>query len=269
MVRTSPLTIALGFASMGCAAPVVAPDSAADGFDVAADATETSVGPGDATAGPDCSRIVDASAPTDGGVLNALHGVRYCEVLLSGFRFGALVVDVYNTIGVSDCPQDAWNALDAAALRAQYGRDALLNGPRYWLIDAFERSSMIDPTVQFFGCIPMRAAGWHAATNSELAAAPYTPYTFIWGTRVLFASGSTVYELVDPTARVFDMLSYSVQLATQTESSLSTLGSRLTLPTGWSFRARTLTADLHIDTTRAWATLTADDFKNTYLLSQQ
>ena len=88
-------------------------------------------------------------------------------------------------------------------------------------------------------------------------------------TRAVFSSGHTVYELVDPRGGIYDMQSYSVQTTAQTEASLSTLGSRLTLPAGWSFRARTLTEDLRITAVNNLATVVQDEFNNTYQLSQQ
>jgi len=88
-------------------------------------------------------------------------------------------------------------------------------------------------------------------------------------TTVVFAAGNMVYELVDPSGHVYDMQSYSVQHTPQTEASLATLGSRLTLPTGWSYRARTLSADLSITAIGGVATVIQDDFQNSYQLSQQ
>ncbi|MEI8255146.1 MAG: hypothetical protein WCJ30_05680 [Deltaproteobacteria bacterium] len=265
---------------LSACAPAVAPapdtgagaqDAALDAADVTLDITDAAAGDADAgTAAPECSVVVDASAPTDGGTLGGMHGVRYCEVLLANLASGTARVDVYNTLGVSDCPADAWAALDPAVLRAQNMVSvAVLNGPRYWLIDAFENSSLLDPAVRFFGCVPMRLAGRIEAPVSALAAAPYAPHTIMRDTRVLFASGSTVYELVDPGGQIYDMQSYSTQMTPQTEASLSTLGSRLTLPAGWSFRARALAADLRITAVSGLATVIQDDFKNTYQLSQQ
>jgi hypothetical protein len=48
--------------------------------------------------------------------------------------------------------------------------------------------------------------------------------------------------------------------------SLDTLGERLAMPEGWSYRSRVLTEDLIIDTTGSPATVLQDEFENSYTL---
>jgi hypothetical protein len=176
---------------------------------------------------------------------------------------------VYNTLGLSDCPDAAWSALDATAIAHAEGVPAaILNGPRYWLIDRFQSASLIDPAVHTFGCIPMRLAG-RLAVGASASSTPYTPHMVMRDTTVVFAAGNMVYELVDDAGHVYDMQSYSVQRTPQDEASLATLGTRLTLPTGWTYRARTLTADLMVTAIGGVATVLQDDFQNSYQLSQQ
>ena len=47
---------------------------------------------------------------------------------------------------------------------------------------------------------------------------------------------------------------------------LPSLGERLSLPDGWTFRQRTLDDELKIDTTGRYATVLQDEFENTYSL---
>lgn len=62
--------------------------------------------------------------------------------------------------------------------------------------------------------------------------------------------------------------SYSVQKVAQTEATLPTLGASLMLPAGWTYRTRTLTADLAVKAVNGKATVVQDDNDNTYLQSQ-
>jgi hypothetical protein len=50
------------------------------------------------------------------------------------------------------------------------------------------------------------------------------------------------------------------------EESLDTLGTKLALPAGWSYRVRVLDAELVVDTTAHIATVLQDEFENTYTL---
>jgi hypothetical protein len=53
---------------------------------------------------------------------------------------------------------------------------------------------------------------------------------------------------------------------TLTEENLASLGSRLSLPEGWSFRTRVLEEELVVDTTDHLATVVQDELENTYTL---
>jgi hypothetical protein len=104
---------------------------------------------------------------------------------------------------------------------------------------------------------------------SSLGSAPYSTNTIQRSTAVQFDEGKPVYELIGPDGKIYDMQSYSAQKTAQSEADLPTLGARLTLPAGWSFRTRTLTAPLQITAVGGLATVVQDDFANTYQLSQQ
>ena len=50
------------------------------------------------------------------------------------------------------------------------------------------------------------------------------------------------------------------------QESLPTLGERLAVPAGWSYRMRVLTEELVVDTTSTIATVLQDEFENSYTL---
>jgi hypothetical protein len=55
---------------------------------------------------------------------------------------------------------------------------------------------------------------------------------------------------------------------TTDEASLATLGDRLGLPDGWTYRVRTLDEELVVDTTHTVATVLQDEFEHTYTLAE-
>lgn len=218
-----------------------------------------------ATAPTDAAAEVSVDAPPP-----SIRASRYCEVLV-GFLSGSDVrIDVYNSFGLNDCPADAWAKVDPATIKAERAADVVvLNGPRHWTIDAFEKSALLDETKVTFGGIEMRKAGEINLPAAEAMAGnkPYVTRSVKRNTTVAFLSGKPVYELVDPTGRTFTMQAWSDQKEAQTEASLAALGSKLVPPAGWSFRTRTLTADLRVTAVDGVATVVQDELLNTYQLS--
>jgi hypothetical protein len=51
-----------------------------------------------------------------------------------------------------------------------------------------------------------------------------------------------------------------------TQDALASLGDRLALPEGWTYRTRVLDAELVVDTSNALATVIQDELENTYTL---
>jgi len=77
-----------------------------------------------------------------------------------------------------------------------------------------------------------------------------------------------VYELVDAAGQVFVMQARCIGVdPNMTEESLMTLGDRLNLPEGWTYRTRILDAELIADTSDHLATVTQDEFENTYTVA--
>jgi hypothetical protein len=192
-----------------------------------------------------------------------LYGKRYCEVLeLRGAPPDATVT-VWNTIGFSPCPAGKWNALDPAAIASARGDTAIiLNGPRYWLMDA--ASGKTGLSAVFGGLRFRRVATIPIHTPQELAQTPYTEHTIVRRNTWRWNSGRTVYELHAPGGAAYVMQSYSqIKDPTETVADLPTLGPRLTLPAGWTYTVRKLRHDLVL-AADGRATVVQDELLNTY-----
>jgi hypothetical protein len=96
---------------------------------------------------------------------------------------------------------------------------------------------------------------------------PYVERYVNRGAVFFFDAGAPVYELVNPEGLAYVMQAYCVGVdPTLTEEHLPTLGERLALPDGWSYRTRLLEEELVVDTTATIATVLQDEFENTYTL---
>ncbi|WP_099021330.1 hypothetical protein [Mycolicibacterium palauense] len=194
------------------------------------------------------------------------RGQRYGEVLLIETSPDGPRATVYNTYPLNDCPAQQWSRLDADALARDNGAvAALLNGPRYWLMDDIEKVPPAEPETRTFGGIEMMRQATVALTSMNPA--PYLPNTVTRNATFVYDAGSEVYELVDPDGRRWIMQTFSqvVDPALQA-ADLPGLGARLSLPAGWSYRARTLDAELRVDTSSQAAQVLQDDLTNSYSL---
>ena len=142
---------------------------------------------------------------------------------------------------------------------------ALLNGPRYWLMDTIEKNVAGAELRKSFGGMEMIQRATVVVGNPIEASKPYTVNSVDRQTVFSFEKGRTVYELTGADGAKYVMQSWSQQIEpTLTEADLATLASRLHLPAGWSYAARTLTAPLRVVTTSTTAKVLQDDLKNTY-----
>ena len=199
------------------------------------------------------------------------RGSRYCEVLVAKLGDSTVHVDVYSTEGLNACPDAAWSQIDAAALKTQFTADLIiLNGPRYWMLDSLAGSTLQDTAVVTLSGIEMRKAGAIDLPLGDLTSMskPYVQHTIHRNSEFRFLAKQPVYELVDAAENVYDMQSYSIQKQALTQADLTDLGKKLTLPTGWSYRTRTLTADLVLAAPAGNATVVQDDLGNTYSLAK-
>ena len=201
-------------------------------------------------------------------LIDHMRGVRYGEVLAMFLRDTGLEAEVYGTQMLNDCPQELWETLEVDSIAKDMGAVFVkLNGPRYWLLDGLgSKVAVVDPVFKDFNGIQMRRIAT-IPIGADFAAGPYTIRNVNRGAVFFFDAGKTVYELVDPEGRAFVLQARCVGVDPgMTEESLATLGERLALPEGWSYRTRVLDAELVVDTSATLATVVQDEFENTYTL---
>lgn len=195
-----------------------------------------------------------------------LSGKRYGEVLLVTPGEAGPQATVYNSFPLNDCPQELWSALDAHAIATEHGAAAaLLNGPRYWLMNAIEKQASGPQITKSFGGIEMIQQA--TVLLSSMNPAPYIPNTVNRHTVFVFNAGQEVYELIDPQSQHWIMQTWSqVADATLSRADLPSLGDRLDLPAGWAYQPRVLTEELRVDTTQRPAQVLQDSLTNSYSL---
>lgn len=197
-----------------------------------------------------------------------MRGLRYCEILLLSRTDTGLVAEVYNTYPLNDCPVDAWTSLDAAAVATEYGVPlALVNGPRFWLMDNVEKADPDSVVTREFGGIAMNRYAQVVIGSPETAGKPYAPQVVDRKARFTFLAGRTIFVLTAIDGSEYVMQSWSQQRdSSLSETDLETLGSRLELPEGWTYSSRVLTEDLIVDTTSRPAQVLQDELMNSYSL---
>ena len=195
-----------------------------------------------------------------------VSGKRYGEVLLVTPGEAGPQATVYNSFPLNDCPDELWSALDAQTLATENGAAAaLLNGPRYWLMNAIEKEQQGPLIKKTFGGIEMIQQA--TVVLSSMNPAPYGVNRVTRHTVFVFNAGEEVYELQDPHGHHWVMQTWSqVVDPALSRGDLPKLGDRLELPEGWSYRPRVLTEELRVDTTSRAAQVTQDDLTNSYSL---
>jgi hypothetical protein len=198
--------------------------------------------------------------------ITGLSGKRYGEVLLVTPGEAGLQASVYNSYPLNDCPAELWAALDAKVIAAENGAaTALLNGPRYWLMNEIEKMAQGPRIVKNFGGIDMQLQA--QTLLSAMNPAPYTANQVHRHTVFGFNAGEQVYELHDPAYRRWIMQTWSqIVDPNLSRADLPRLSERLNLPDGWTYQSRTLDSPLRIDTTTHAAQVLQDDLTNSYSL---
>jgi hypothetical protein len=195
-----------------------------------------------------------------------LAGKRYGEVLLVISGEAGPQATVYNSFPLNDCPAELWSKLDPQAIAAENGAAAaLLNGPRYWLMNSIEKEQQGPQIKKSFGGIEMIQQA--TVLLSSMNPAPYSVNTVTRHTVFVFNAGEEVYELQDPQGHHWVMQTWSqVVDPNLSRADLPKLGDRLKLPDGWSYQPRVLSEELRIDTISRSAQVTQDDLTNSYSL---
>jgi hypothetical protein len=198
--------------------------------------------------------------------VTGLSGKRYGEVLLVIPGEAGPQATVYNSFPLNDCPAELWSELDPHALATENGAAAaLLNGPRYWLMNSIEKAPQGPRITKTFGGIEMLLQA--TVLMSSMSPAPYTVNQVSRNTVFIFDAGEQIYELQDPNGRHWVMQTWSqVADPNLSRADLPKLADRLNLPDGWSYQTRVLKEELRIDTTSRAAQVLQDDLTNSYSL---
>lgn len=195
-----------------------------------------------------------------------LFGKRYGEVLLVHVGESGPQATVYNTFPLNDCPAELFSALDPEALAAENGAvAALLNGPRYWLMDRIDKAAPETWVVKTFGGIEMLEQA--TVVMSSMNPAPYSTNQVDRKAVFTFNAGREIYELVDPQGQRWVMQTSSQVVDPDLSlDDLPKLAERLTLPEGWTYQARVLTSPLRVGATTRAAAVLQDNLTNSYSL---
>jgi hypothetical protein len=158
--------------------------------------------------------------------------------------------------------------LDAAAIAEEMGALLVkLNGPPYWTLDGLgQKVPVVDPVTRDFNGLTMRRLAT-VDLGDNPSTQPYLERYVNRGAVFFFEAGAPVYELVNPDGLTYVMQAYCVGVdPTLTEEDLTSLGARLDLPEGWTYRTRILKEELIVDTSATNATVVQDELENTYTL---
>jgi len=209
-------------------------------------------------------------ATIDPHTLTGMRDDRYCEILFMHAAGSKATGCVYNTYGLNDCPPAQWEALDPKKLVREYQVDeAIMNGPRFWVMDTFTIDTQGTPT-SIDGLEMKPGASIDMPPGALLAShvqRPYTETSVVRNTTYTYAANKPVYKLVDNASsppRTYIMQAYSrIVDPTLTMSQLATLGSRLELPSGWSYVVETPSTETVLKS-GGTAHVTQDSLQNTY-----
>jgi hypothetical protein len=208
-----------------------------------------------------CSVIANA------GTRDNVRGTRYCEIIVTD---GWLRCAVYTTEGINHCPDELWRKITPKdAEHATGAAKAMLQGPRYWVMDKIQTTPLIHVEEKKFKQLKTKKIAYvHIGLSDILnASKPYRKHTIDLHNTFTYKAGKPIYEIIDSKGHVYVMQSYSSEKSKQTENSLLNLGTKLKLPKGWRFKAGVSSKTVALKTKNNKAVVLHDDFKNRYQLS--
>lgn len=173
------------------------------------------------------------------------RNLRYAEIVPVFRSGGKFYVEVYNTIGSNECPQDLWDKLNADKLAKAYGAEkVILNGPRYWTLNQLdERGVSSDGKIANFGGIEMtqRATMQSNIFTGTVGSKFYTENAVQRETTFHYWKNNRVYELISPEGGIYRMQSYcTIRDKSLSINNLEQLAEKLQLPEGWEFKTYVL-----------------------------
>lgn len=203
-----------------------------------------------------------ASKPTTD--LTGLYNQRYCEIFLVSMpRAPLFTVDVYNTVGLNDCPRETWNGLDFDQIKTDTGSIAVApNGPRRWLIDTIAGGEAGEPTS--LGGLEMRFVA--TLDVPSLQPEPYTEMKIARTTTWVFNKGRKLHFLISPKGRKYALQAYTTTIAKKLRArNLQWMDKRpkMALPDGWSYKTIKLKKQLRLKAP-GMATILRDPLAGTY-----
>ena len=205
-----------------------------------------------------------AAAPTGMKQADHLRNVRYCEIFVVTRHGFSAIAAIYNTVGLNDCPDSQWHALNVDRLESEPGAYLiLLNGPRYFVMD---RNALRDPGPERdFNGLQTRLVAELEVEQANEKRVPYSETAVQRQSCYVYEADRDVYELHSPNGRSYIMQSYSLEVDPNLdEAALGDLTSRLSLPKGWRYEARKSSADLTVCNAGQTAQVLQDSLNNTY-----
>ena len=208
--------------------------------------------------------LVPTAASAKTGTLTGLYNERYCEIFAVTMPDPpAFSVDVYNTVGLGDCPPEGWNAVDFTAVKEETGSLlAVPNGPRRWLIDTIANGKAGTPVT--VGGMQMR----HVAvlTVPSLSPPPYTELKIARTTTWVFNKGRKVHWIVSPEGKKYVLQAYTTNVDKSLRAKdLDSMDENpaMVLPEGWNYRTIKLKKQLRLKAPGI-ATIMRDGLGGTY-----
>ncbi|GAA4001332.1 hypothetical protein GCM10022631_09910 [Deinococcus rubellus] len=161
---------------------------------------------------------------------------RYCEILPVYRKGFGIQAEVFNTLGLNECPASEWNSLSTDLLKQQTGALAVeKNGPRAWAMDEIQgRDASAEGKQVTFGTITMIQRATVPLSLSQVKSGQATPYAeqhVDRNTTYVYQGGKPVRELISPEGKVYAMQTYDL-ITSPNAAALENLGTRLKLPTG-------------------------------------
>jgi hypothetical protein len=208
------------------------------------------------------------TASTPERLITDHRDTRYGEVIAVFARDGGFAAEVYGTQMLNDCPAELWDTLDATTIAEELGALVVkLNGPRHWTLDGFgTKVEVVEPVLRDFNGLGTRRIAV-VELGETPSVTPYTENHVNRGAVFFFDAGKPVFELVDPDGTAYVMQAYCISVDPTIDlDALPTLGDRLALPEGWTYRTRVLDSELVIDTSDHLATVLQDELENSYTL---
>jgi hypothetical protein len=214
------------------------------------------------------AQAAPAASPARSTVLEKARGFGQCEIFLMKKQDGKLEALVYNTTPLNDCPPSRFDPMDAAKIAKETGSDVVWKNPRrFWMMDRLTVALVGEPR-EFDGLSFNFVAKMQMPPGFEpgegQAGFAYKPTKIGRVTTYEFSKGKQVFLLRSPDKHTWVMQTYTTHTdPTLTEADLPTLGKRLKLPKGWSFKAKKLDRDLVIETNGV-ANIVPDNLESMY-----